>query len=335
MSEQDDECLIIGQGLAGTCLAWQVLLRGGRVAIIDEEVPVTSSKIAAGIMNPITGRYLAKSWRVDETWPAAKAFYTRIEQRTHSRFFHELPIVRLLRSTDEEKKWQQRCGDPEYLRYLDDPQPDDLIGRGFQMANCGWLDVAGFLAASREEFTRIGAYRKGVFDPSEAADASRRFVFCQGYKAARNPYFDWVPFKSAKGEILTLSASDLARDRILNRSGKWILPHADGTFRAGSTYGWNPLDEIPTPAAREEILKHVREITDVEITVTDQQAAVRPIINASKALLGRHPGHPHLAFFNGLGSKGALNAPFFAQQLAVHLVGNAEVDPEVDLRENF
>ena len=45
---------IVGQGLAGTCLAWALWRRGVEFALVDPGGG-GSSRIAAGMINPITG----------------------------------------------------------------------------------------------------------------------------------------------------------------------------------------------------------------------------------------------------------------------------------------
>jgi glycine oxidase len=326
--------------LAGTVLAWNLLQRGRSVLVIDREDASTSSKIAAGLINPITGRYLTKSWRIDETLPAARNFYREIETLTGATFLHEMPIVRLFKSDDEQARWAKRRKNPAYTDYYhDDPTPwldgetVDCARGGFATQHSGYLDVAGFLSASREVFRERGCYQPG---DSWADIAAETVVFCQGFEAAQHPDFDWIPFKSAKGEILSLEidAPDLPRDRIYNR-GVWLLPTTDGTFRTGSTYAWDPLDCTPTAEGRESIEKRLREWLRVPFEVVDHRAAVRPIINASRVSIGRHPANDSIAIFNGLGSKGVSNAPFFAAQLAAHLCENALIDPEVDLRKNL
>ena len=47
--------LIIGQGLAGTVLAWNLIQRGRSVIVLDREDESTSSKVAAGLINPFVG----------------------------------------------------------------------------------------------------------------------------------------------------------------------------------------------------------------------------------------------------------------------------------------
>ena len=72
------EFLIVGQGLAGTALAWELIWRGRDVLVVDAGEAVTSSKIAAGLVTPITGQRLALGWRVDERLAAARPYYERV-----------------------------------------------------------------------------------------------------------------------------------------------------------------------------------------------------------------------------------------------------------------
>jgi len=51
---------IIGQGLAGTALAWQLHMKRRSLLLIDSGDPSSASRIAAGLMTPITGQRLAR-----------------------------------------------------------------------------------------------------------------------------------------------------------------------------------------------------------------------------------------------------------------------------------
>ena len=88
--------VIVGQGLAGTSLAWHLRWLGQRVAVIDHESPVTASRVAAGLISPLTGKRLAVSWRFRELWEYAIALYERVQLETNTRFFYPGPIIRLL-----------------------------------------------------------------------------------------------------------------------------------------------------------------------------------------------------------------------------------------------
>ena len=61
--------LIVGQGLAGSALAWELMQRGRSVVVYDERVRNRASAFAAGIFNPITGKYMTKAWLADTIFP--------------------------------------------------------------------------------------------------------------------------------------------------------------------------------------------------------------------------------------------------------------------------
>ena len=301
--------------------------------MVDREAPATSTKVAAGIVNPITGPNLTLSWRFAQLWPVALAFYRRVEAETGTSLFREMPLQRLLASDKQVAKWEQRLGDPSYQELVDTspvvpPVFNDDRG-GFECAMAGYLDTRAFVAASKAAFAE--EWRNGEVSEGECEG---EVVFCEGASAMANALFDWVPFKLAKGEILTIRAT-LPEDRIVNGGGVWVLPIGDGLFRAGATYDWDRSDCEPTAEGRAEIEARLGRLLRVPFEVVDHQAGVRPVVRASKLLMGRHPAHENVGFFNGLGSKGVLTAPFFAGQLADHFCGEGEIDPEVDLRKNL
>jgi glycine oxidase len=343
------DAIIVGQGLAGTTLAWHLQESGQRVLLLDAAEPVTCSKIAAGLITPITGQRLTLSWRGDEFLPAARKFYARIEARTQAKFFHDRTAVRLFATDDERQRWAKRGLDPAFRAHLVVPQPTPLVdpscfdstGGGFAMQTAQ-LDVARYLEVSRAvlpfEVASLDWHREVTLGAGEIlvrGHRTRRLISCEGYAATRNPYFSWVPFKAAKGEIVTVKFHQPLPPQCLHR-GIWMAPTAEpDVFRVGSTYDWAQLDQIPSASARAEIEAKLKEFCRVPYTVLGQQAAVRPIIQESKALLGLHPVHERLGFCNGLGSKGSLHAPWFAESFTNFLVHGTPLPEALDLRKNF
>lgn len=63
------DCLIIGQGLAGSALAMRMLARGWKILVINRADSTSPSQIAAGLFNPVTGKMFAKTWMADELFP--------------------------------------------------------------------------------------------------------------------------------------------------------------------------------------------------------------------------------------------------------------------------
>ncbi len=356
------DTLIVGQGLAGSLLAWELLDRGQRLLVVDRDEEVTSSKVAAGIVTPITGKRLAPTWRGDEFWRYATSAYRRIENRCGRWFFHPAPIARLLASDDEERRWEKKraeaVADRGEGRLPTGTVPLEIDAAifhaergGFEMPAAGWLDVPAFLEATRMHLLERLGYAIGKVDADEIEVGPKgvrwknidagRVVFCQGWEGNRNRFFDWVPFRSAKGQILDLECpAAMTETRIINRAG-WLLPLGGGKFRAGATYEWDFSDDAATratPGGRVEVEEKLRGMLRVPFVVTGQGAAVRPVIRESRALIGTHPAGElanRVGFFNGLGSKGVLNGPYFAAQLADHLVKGVPLEAEVDLRRNL
>jgi glycine oxidase len=328
--------VIVGAGLAGTTLAWHLHFAGVPLLLIDREPDTTASRIAAGLLTPITGQRLAKSWRLDEFFPVAERFYRKVEAITGSSFFHLRPMLRLFRTPREieifwAKKHSEFTGLVEAKAEVNPEEVCAPLG-GFTMTTAAQLDVPGYLDASREFFLKRGEYEVRDWQGHTVPPLSEQVIFCQGFQSIPNPWFAGVPFQAAQGEILTLRIPGYREPRILNH-GIWLAPAADGLYRAGSTYSWDKLDSQPTPEGRAEIEAKLREFLMLPFEVVDHRAAVRPVILESRPRMGLHPQFPNLGFFNGLGSKGSLLAPFFAGQFAEFLQGKGELEPSVDVRE--
>ncbi|MBS1662348.1 MAG: FAD-dependent monooxygenase, partial [Bacteroidetes bacterium] len=63
MARQVD-VLIIGQGICGTFLAHELERAGLSYLLIDEVRPFSASRVAAGLINPVTGRRLVTTWMI-------------------------------------------------------------------------------------------------------------------------------------------------------------------------------------------------------------------------------------------------------------------------------
>ena len=344
------DVIVVGQGLAGTALAWTLRWSGLRVLVIDRNPDVSSSKIAAGLMTPITGQKLVMTWRYPELWPVARSFYRRIEHETESEFFLPRAMIRWFDSEEEISIFQRRLVDDGFqdlAKPVITSESEQWFanehGR-FEMKEGGQLDVRRFLDVSRKAFLRSGGYVETSLDVSREIElmpdtvliprlslSARRVVFCQGVEGVANPWFRDVEFKPAKGEILTLRIPGLIENRVHHR-GVWLAPLGNETFKVGSTYEWKHLDNLPTTQGRDEIISRLKKFLRLPFKVVEHQAAIRPIHRNQYPIIGLHPVHFQLGIFNGLGSKGSIQAPYFAQQLTSFLSGNGEVDVEVDVK---
>lgn len=343
--------LIIGQGLAGTAVAWNLRARGVPFLVVDRDEPVTSSKVAAGLLTPITGMRLTLNEDYGARLAEAVPFYRHKERLLGRRFLHARPAVRLFKNAEEPKRWAARMQEAEVLKHVR-REPLSLNEAvfnaphgGFQMKHAGYLDTAAYLAASRAFFAKQGSWLQVDLSP-DAVEATadgvrwqgRAFegtIFCTGWEASRHPWFDWVPFAPALGTIFTASAGLQGERRIVN-CGCWVVAREDGTLRIGSTFELKFGDpNTSDPAKLADLKAQVSRLIKVPVTYLDQQTAVRPAITQQRTLIGRHPGKPRVAFLNGLGSKGTLLSPHFARRLVEHLLDGADIPAPMDLAGNL
>lgn len=343
------DTIIVGQGLAGTTLAWCLMNAGQRVLILDKGDQVTSSRIAAGLLTPITGWRMALGWHYDDFLPAARAFYASVEQRTDARLLHDRIGIRLFANDRERDNWAKRSGQAPYRAYLLRPQPVPLLDPGIGDATLGGfamrsaqLDVAAYLEASRNHLTCETVDLDWHRDVTISADLievsghrANWLISCEGFAASRNPYFATVPFAAAKGEILTVRFARALPPDTLHR-GIWIAPTTEpDVFKVGATYDTETLDQVPSTEARRKLEDKLAEFLHVPYEVLGHHAAVRPIITQSRAYIGLHPEHERLGFFNGLGSKGSLHAPWYAKRLTEFLVDGRPIPEISDVRKYF
>lgn len=323
--------VIVGAGLAGTTLAWAIVRRRRTVRVIDREPASNTSRVAAGLMTPITGKKPGVSWRWHDLRPAAERFYRVIEETTGGRFFHPRPVVRVMTSEKEREAFAR----PEFAGLVtaaDPPPQPDIVPQTFGsvlMPTAAQLDTGGYLKCSRDYFRERGWYDRGEFTrPTTAAIV----ILCHGYDPPTDALYP-LPFRPAKGEILTVHIPRFDETRVLNRGGWWLAPTGNPEeYRFGATYSWDTLDDKPTVTGREELTAKLGELVRLPFEVVGHAAGVRPIVAGRKPVLGVHPDDPRLAVFNGLSSKGSLSAPYFAEMLAAHLCDGTPIDPEVDVR---
>src|SRR5688572_11608034 len=72
--------LVIGQGISGTFLSYYLKKEGKNFLVIDDSQPNSSSRVAAGIINPVTGRRMVTVWLAGEILPNAAKAYAEIGQ---------------------------------------------------------------------------------------------------------------------------------------------------------------------------------------------------------------------------------------------------------------
>ncbi len=335
----------MGKGIAGTVMALQLVQQNKTVLVIDENAQSSASKIAAGLVNPIVFKRMVKSWMMDETLPAMMEFYTNCEKLFAAKFFSERRIVKIFAEEQEVNFWNKKRAD---YHFLSEPLPGknyiNTIETPFGYAfvnNAAHLEVVSFLNHSHnylqdkcELVNEKFDYNQIKFLDDEVTYKNyraKKIIFCEGHKAMGNPFFNYAQFKLTKGELLELSIKQMpATNDVLNKN-VFLLPHTTNNFTLGATYNWTDLTEEITTDAKNDLLNKLGKIISLPIEVISQRAGIRPAVADRRPLLGLHREHKQLVIFNGLGTKGVLYAPYFAQQLVSFLENKKPLPPEVDV----
>src|SRR5689334_8367598 len=100
--------IIVGQGIAGSLLYYALTKRGANCIVIDEKKENSASRVAAGLINPVTGRRLVKSWMIDELIPAFQKVYVQIENDFKITCLHETELNWHLPATDIVEAFEKR-----------------------------------------------------------------------------------------------------------------------------------------------------------------------------------------------------------------------------------
>ena len=327
---------IIGWGLAGCTLAWQLQQLGEHFSVYDSGKN-DCSRVAAGLVNPVVFKRLTLSWNAPLLLAYAGKFYEHVEDLLGEKIIHHKNIYTVFSSIADENDWSAKQGDPAFKPFLGDAEMKSLphvkAPFGFGKVNSiGHLDTQTYLDASKRFFQSKGMKFIDVrFDYEMVKqNPGTHYFFCEGAEVKHNPFFGKIPLKPTHGEVLTIRAEKLKFDHVLNKN-MFVLPLGNDLYKIGSTYKWDVEEPITTQRGKEEILKNLENFIDCEYTVVKHEAGIRPTVSGRRPLMGTHPVQHNAHLFNGLGTKGVMIAPYYSNQLCKSVFQGAPLDSEVDV----
>jgi len=341
------EFFIIGQGLAGTMLAFEMLNAGIDFRIISSPKKSKASLVAAGMVNPLVFKRLTKSWMLDDLLPVMKTTYRELEEKLDEQFYFEKNILKPL-SEQEKELWLERKQNPDFTKYIGDILDDAPIeclmnSSAFAQVNgAGYLNLNHFLRTAEKYFRNHNLIIDSELDVNKINPnqtwfqqnelSADKLIFCEGFHLKGNTLFDKVKLNPVKGEVLQINAPELSEQYILNKK-VFVLPIGNYRFKVGSTYEWKDLTERTTESGKASILERFDNLITTGYKVEQHWAGIRPTVIDRRPILGVHPKNKNLLIFNGLGTKGVMLAPFFTRQIISLITDiNYSLSPEVDIQ---
>ena len=344
MSKTHVDYIILGQGISGTFLSYFLYKAGKNIRVIDDRAVSSASRIASGVINPVTGRRVVETWMINEIMPFAVNAYENIGHTIQTSVIKECKVLSFHPTVQMKQAFENRADNP-YLRV---PDNETILHDYFHfylgvgethpcyLADIvavldGWrkiLAAEGLLIEENFEWNNCTASEKAVTYKDIVADK----LFCsEGAAGMQNPYFSLLPYAKNKGEVLIVRIPGLPRSHIY-KQGLTIVPWKEDLFWIGSPYEWNYSDTNPTAAFLIKTKLQLQQWLKLPYTILDHWAAERPANVERRPFVGLHPRIPSLGILNGMGTKGCSLAPYFAHELTQNLIANSPIQPLADVR---
>lgn len=332
--------------MSGTFLSYYLLKAGKTVLVVDEYNPASASRVASGVINPVTGRRVVTTWMIDELLPFALQAYSEMGDVLGGNLVSEVNMVNFHTSEQMQSAWHSRMA--EGCEYITGGSNAQNYREFFHMPYgigltypCLLIHLDLLLNKWRHELGQMGILSevKFHFDDVLIGDDSviykgvtaEKLILCNGIHGFDNQYFSKLPYTYNKGEALILEIKGLPPSAIY-KYGISLVPLGNDTFWAGSSFEWNFENEGPTDFFRQDIENTLNKWLKLPYKVLGHKASIRPASVERRPFVGLHPTTPAIGILNGMGTKGCSLAPYFAAQLTDFLTSGSKLHTEADVQ---
>ena len=337
--------IVVGSGLAGIMFC-DVLVQHNKTFIVVDDGSQKSSIVAGGLYNPVVLKRFTPVWKSKEQLELALPRYKALEKKLKVQLDYKVPVYRLFASIEEQNNWflaSDKVGLSDYIKpeihQIENKSIKSDFGFG-KVLHTGRIDTNALIETFKNELQNNNqlvetsfVYDAIQFNESDVAYKNieaQHIVFAEGFGLKQNPFFNHLPLKGTKGELLTIYAPNLNIDFVL-KSGAFLIPLGEDNYIVGATYEWHDKSNKTTPAAKTELLDKLKKFIDCDFKVLDQVAGMRPTVIDRRPLIGQHEKYKQLYMLNGLGTRGVMIAPYVAKKLFDFIENSVEIDSEINI----
>lgn len=362
VTDKEKKILIVGAGIAGSTLALELSALNHSVTLFDNLAPNSSSRIAAGLLNPIVPKGVKKTWNCDNIYPNVFEYYQNWAKFLGSNFIHSYKFLNIHANAGEQLEWDKRVSQPEMQDWIMKAMPQEhaLIDENSQATwvnHCGRLDVAAFLIACEDHFESKNQFIRAEFDyfklKIELQDQSKLYtypisdignnscidntsfdaiVFCEGVGILQNPWFNDLFFDPTGGDILKVKIPNFNNQNCIVKQKQWLVPTGElDTYLVGSNFHKQNLSTTPQVSDASFLLNRAKEISKCEVELIDHKRGVRPTVQNRRPYLGEHHAENGMYVFNGLGAKGSSLCSWLSPMMAKHIHNKSPLNDEVNI----
>jgi glycine oxidase len=355
--KMEKDYILVGQGIAGSLLAAALLAAGKKVLMIDNAHSESSSVVAAGDMNPITGQRFVKTWKAEALRDAMIPMYASIGEMTDDALlFRERNVLRVLHNAKEHNDWHARTAWEAWQGFIGDMKTVDKTA--FEAQFKGVFGIAEILQGGKVDMQNVLNIIKAFLDKSDSLKlekfeyenmsidnkhinytlydktpiSANGIIFCEGWQAIHNPYFNYLPFQVSKGEALVVRLPKIYKFGHFTVKNDITISHLnDDLYWIGATNSFEFVTSKNTEDARIALIKRLENAINLPFEIVEHRAGIRPTVKDRRPLVGQHPQHKNLYIFNGLGTKGASLAPYLVNVFMDFILKNAPLEADIDI----
>jgi len=352
---------VIGAGVVGSTIAWELAAAGVRVRLIDARTPGDgATRASAGVLAPFIEGHPASPLRDlgRESLDRFDEFIARLRDDSRREIVYERSGTLEVALTMEQAERLAAASaalwrDGVEARWLPAAVLPDLEPQVSKSALGGlFIPMHGLVGVSSLTFAAVAAAQdRGTELVGEAGAVEVRAVPGGGVAVAtatsvwesdlavmaagswssriRVEGADPVPVKPIRGQLLQLRAeAGLLRRAIWGDAG-YLVPWPDGSVLVGATVEDVGFDESSTQEARRALLDAATSLVPALKTadLADARAGLRPKSPDDLPLVGRSSAVPGLLYATGHYRNGVLLAP-----LTADLVRRLALDPSAEPR---
>lgn len=360
MIHHTDFC-ILGAGLAGLSVADALREQDFETVVIDKNnIAAGASGTPGGLVNPATGRRATKAWKAEQCYEAIARNLAKVEDQTSENFYQNNGLLRpalLEKMAIKMKAQYEKTRWPDGWCQWKTEEEIKEIHPGITCINGGlWLpiglsvDVGAYLQAYAQLLQDAGVklwtnkqpvinrIRKAwhlSFD--DITVQAPNIIFAIGRATTESDYWSWLPLHLIKGQVAAFSTGKdpISFSHSISSLGYMARIGSSNTFVQGSTYEHDFTHVKPDKEGEQYLRKRLRRTLpqlEEKVKTVSQWAGVRTSTPDRKPILGRHPKHPDMHIFTGLGSKGLLYSKFLANHYVDHLTRGDTLFPDIDIK---
>ncbi|MEE9350139.1 MAG: FAD-binding oxidoreductase [Flavobacteriaceae bacterium] len=338
--------IIVGLGLAGLSFI-ETLEKNNKSYVVFENESQTSSKVAAGMFNPVVLKRFIPVWNGKDQLSIAIPFFELLENKFSSKYIQYVDIYRVFKSVEEQNNWFIACDNPLLATYmstkiLSNENNNIIAPFGFgRLINTGRIDLESLLHDYYAKLSEENKIIKDSFkhEKLEISDTNMKYndieakkiVFCEGFGLKANPFFNYLPMNEAKGELITIKAPDLKIDFML-KAAVFVLPLGNDFYKVGATFNWKDKTSTPSDEGKSELIEKLETTINTQYKIVNHVAGIRPTVKDRRPLIGIHPTYKNMAILNGLGTRGVMLGPTMALSLFDRIENNKPLDEEIDIK---